>query len=424
MVRRGRLVKRLVAIGGFIVIALLIAMAGYAADYCYPNGTLKIGVTGPFTGNVAAEGKEFIDGATLAVEELNASGGVMGYKVELLVRDVGSDYEPGTITSVYEKLINADKVDAIFTGYTSHTQFEIEICKEYEMVYMIAGDAMSTEAIIGAAPEKYPTVWNIVPSYLGYRTELPKRMDKWAAEGSIELPNRKVAIITSDNAYSRYISEGLKETFTSLGWEITVDEMVPPITVTEWGPILAKIRSDPPALIVNTDYIPTNEATFIEQFLENPTNTHIFMQYGPSTPEFIELLGDKSTGVIYNYPFLSPWVEAYTQGGALLEKFKERWDYEPGMYGPAVYSQVMMWAAACERVGDPKDHLAVGENLGEFTAFWGPYGLVVFDPATHLSDSAYAVMTFYQIWDGKRFVVDPKGKYCDAAIKPPPWWKE
>ena len=199
MVRRGRLVKRLVAIGGFIVIALLIAMAGYAADYCYPNGTLKIGVTGPFTGNVAAEGKEFIDGATLAVEELNASGGVMGYKVELLVRDVGSDYEPGTITSVYEKLINADKVDAIFTGYTSHTQFEIEICKEYEMVYMIAGDAMSTEAIIGAAPEKYPTVWNIVPSYLGYRTELPKRMDKWAAEGSIELPNRKVAIITSDN---------------------------------------------------------------------------------------------------------------------------------------------------------------------------------------------------------------------------------
>ncbi len=424
MISRRKLVKQLVVLGGLISVVLLIAMVGYAADYCYPNGTLKIGVTGPFTGNVAAEGREFVDGATLAIEELNARGGVMGYKVELVVGDVGSDFEPGTITSVYEKLINADKVDAIFTGYTSHTQFEIEICREYEMVYMISGDAMSTEALIGAAPEKYPTVWNIVPSYLGYRTELPLRMDKWATQGLIELPNRKVAIITSDNAYSRYISEGLKETFTGLGWEITVDEMVPYSTVTEWGPILAKIRSDPPALIANLDQIPTNEATFLEQFLENPTDSHLFMQYGPSTPEFINLLGEKSTGVIYNYPFLSPWVAAYTQGCALLEKYEERWDYETGTYGPAVYSMVMMWAAACERVGDPKDHLAVGKNIGEFTAFYGPYGLVAFDQSTHLSDSAYAVMTFYQIWDGERFVVDPEGKYFDTAILPPPWWKE
>ena len=419
-----RLMKQLVVLAGLVSVVLLIAIAGDAVDYCYPNGTLQIAVTGPFTGNVAAEGQEFIDGATLAVEELNASGGVMGYKVELLIRDVGSDYEPGTITSVYEKLINADQVDAIFTGYTHKTQFEFDICREYEMIYLVAGDAMSTEALIGAAPEEYPTVWNIVPSYLGYRTELPLRMDKWETQGLIELPNRKVAIITADNAYSRYISEGLKETFTGLGWEITVDEMIPATTVTEWGPILAKIRSDPPALIVNTDYIPTNEATFLEQFLENPTNTHIFMQYGPSTPEFIDLLGEKSTGVIYNYPYVSPWVEAYTQGVALLEKFMDRWGYESGTYGPLVYSQVMMWAAACERVGDPKDHLAVGKNLGEFTAFWGPNGLIVFDPKTHLSDSKYATMTFYQIWDGKRFVVDPEGVYQDTAILPPPWWKE
>lgn len=415
--------KVVIVIALFVIV--LVAIDGYCegseAEFVYPRGTLKIGVAGPMTGVLASEGKEFVHGVTMAVEELNARGGLVGYKLEIVVGDAGSDFEAGRITSAYEKLITVDKVEAIFTGYTHHTQFEVEICREYNMIYFIAADAMSTERIIGAAPEKYPTIFNAVPSYIGYRTELPKRMEEWAKKGLIELPNREVVIITSDNAYSRYISEGLRENFEAIGWEITLYEMVAFGTVTEWGPILSKIRVNPPALIANIDYIPANNATLMEQFLESPTNSHMFMQYGPSTPEFIELLGDKSDGVLYNAPTLTPWVKKYGQGVALLEKYKDRWGYEPGMYGLYLYTNVMIWANAVERVGCPKDRVAVGENIKYFTAYWGPQGLLTFDPKTHLMDSKYAVMTFYQIWDGKRYVIDPE-EYMYTEIRMPLWW--
>jgi branched-chain amino acid transport system substrate-binding protein len=392
------------------------------ADGEFPNGVLKIGVTGPMTGALASEGDEFIKGVTMAVEEINARGGLCGYELEIVSGDT-EDFEPGKITTIYEKLITQDNVDAIFTGYASQTQNEFEICKRYNMIYFISADAMSTEEIIGAAPEEYPTIFNTVTSYISYQTELPKRMEQWYSEDKIDLPNRKVAIITSDNYYSSWISEGLRDNFEGIGWEITMYEMVPFGTFTEWGPMLEKIRSDPPALIVNTDYIASNEATFMEQFLQNPTQSHMFIQYGPSTPEFINLLGDSSTGVIYNSPSLGIYVESYKQGVALREKFSDRWGFDPGSYGPTLYVQVMIWAQAVEMVGDPKDHLAVGKAILDNTAFWGGGGLITFDPATHLSDIRYSTPTFYQIWDGDRYVVDPE-PYNNGEIQNPPWWSE
>jgi branched-chain amino acid transport system substrate-binding protein len=398
------------------------AMDGYGAEpFNYPKGVLKVGLEAPMTGTLASEGQEELHGATQAVEEINARGGLLGYKLQVVAGDVGSEFEPGTITSVIEKLITQDKVHAIVVGYASQNQFEIEICREYGIPLLLSADAMSTESIVGAAPEKYPTVWNIMPSYAVYQTELPKRMETWEKKGLIKLPSRKVAFITSDNAFSRYISDGLKENFKAIGWEITMDEMVAFGTVTEWGPLLSKIRANPPALIVNTDYIPSNEATFMEQFLENPTNTHIFMQYGPTTPEFRELLGAKGNGVLANLPYISA-TPKYKQGYEIRKRFEKRWGYEPGTKGPQVYAQVRIWADAVWRVGDPFDHLAVGKNIGEYTAFWGPDGLIVFDPKTHLVAPGYMATTFYQVWDGKLILVDPKA-YAEGLLRMPPWWK-
>lgn len=391
-------------------------------EFTYPKGVLKIGITGPMTGGIAAEGEEFVKGATMAVEEINARGGLCGYKIEIVEGDV-QDFEAGTIRSVVERLINEDKVDAIFTGYSGNTQFEIDIMKEYNMIYIVAADSMSTTEIIGDNGADYPTVYNMVPSYITYRTELPLRMEKWASEGLINLPNRKVAIVTSDNAYSSWISEGLRDNFIAQGWEVTLYEMVAFGTITEWGPTLAKIRADPPALIINTDYQYTNEATFMEQFLQNPINSHVFMQYGPSTPEFINLLGDKATGVLYNLPWVGMYCEKYPQGIALREKFEERWGYEPGPYGPSLYCEVMVWANACERVGDPKDRVAVGKAIGMWTAELTAAGLTVFDPKTHLVSLDFMLPTFYQIWNQKRVLVDPD-VYKTESVRNPPWWEE
>ncbi len=407
---------------GVLVFALVGLMVGAAPNYNYPNGVVKIGVVAALTGSQAGEGRELVDGAALAVEELNAAGGVYGYRVELVVGDIGSDLEPGTITGVYEKLINSDNVDAIMSGFTSATQFEDDLCRQYNMVYIANSEAQSFEALVGANPDAYPTVYNMMTSYRGYQTELPLRIEKWAREGLITLPNKKVALSTSDNAYSRYISDGLRANFLALGWEITVDQMVAFGTNSEWGPFLARVRQDPPALMITTDYIAANGATLMEQFLQNPTNSHVFMQYGPSTAEFVDLLGSSATGVLYNWPALSTFVTKYQQGLDLVAKFEGRWGYTPSPIGVQLYCAVHVWAQGAERAGGPKDHLAVGKSIGEFTAMWTALGLCAFDPATHLAKSNYAPMTFYQLWDGQRLVIDPE-EYADAAVRNPPWWR-
>jgi branched-chain amino acid transport system substrate-binding protein len=391
-----------------------------SGPFNYPNGTVTIGVTGPLTGNLASEGRDFVNGATMAVEELNARGGVAGYRVQLVTGDVGSDFAVGTITSVMEGMITVNGVDAIVTGYTSQTQFEVGIAKQYQLPYLLSADAQSTERIIGPNPDEYPTVFNIVPSYEVYRGEFSKHMTAWESAGLITVPSHTVAFITSDNAYSTYISEGLRENFTAIGWSVTMYETVPFGTVTDWTPILVRIRANPPGLIINTDYIPSNEVAFMEQFLQSPTNSFIFIQYGPSTPEFVDDLGDKANGVLYNSAALSPYVSKYEQGGELLEKFRARFGYEPGLYGLTLYTEVMIWAGAVEKTGTPKDHLAVGAAILDWTAIWGPTGMVVFDPATHLAASEFMPATFYQLWSSERYCIAPD-PFVDRAVQRPPW---
>ena len=85
--------------------ALLVwSIAGIAAD------PIKIGVTGPFTGGSAPMGVSMRDGVKLAVTEINAQGGVLGRKLEVIERDDEAKNERGV--QVAQELINKEKVSA------------------------------------------------------------------------------------------------------------------------------------------------------------------------------------------------------------------------------------------------------------------------------------------------------------------------
>ena len=70
--------------------------------------------------------------------------------------------------------------------------------------------------------------------------------------------------------------------------------------LTEWGPVLAKIRQNPPGLIFHADYIPGDLASFQQQFRSDPTPSLMYQQYGPSIPEYLELAGTDADGVIWS----------------------------------------------------------------------------------------------------------------------------
>ena len=169
---------------------------------------IKIGLLAPLTGGQAADGEEMVRGAELAIEELNEEGGVAGYTFELVVGDT-QDQSPDAVVSAIESITSDDDVMAMMTGYASTTNFEIELMAEMSMPYLISANSAQTAEIISEDPDKYGTVWSLVPSFDAYETELPRLMKVWAEDGQIELKNRKVAIVPSDNPYSATISDGL-----------------------------------------------------------------------------------------------------------------------------------------------------------------------------------------------------------------------
>lgn len=383
---------------------------------------VKIGVIAPLTGGSAADGEEMVRGAQLAAKELNEAGGVAGYTFEVVSGDT-KDQTPDAVISAIQKLTSDSAVKAMMTGYASTTNFEIQNMADLQMPYIISANAAQTRDIIAKNPDGYPTVWSLVPSYDAYETELPRLMEQWAADGKITLNNRKVAIVTSDNPYSKTISDGLKKNFTAAGWTVTVDEMVPFGEVLDWRTIIAKIRQDPPDLIVNTDYLTANEAAFLEQFLEDPTPSYMFLQYGPSVPEFVELTQEKSTGVLYNLlggMILSPKNELAIN---FQEKFNNAYGVDSGSYGYSLYQSVMMYADALKKVGDAGDTLAIGKALGE-SSTEGASGTIEFDPATHLAKQGddYLPIQFYQIRDGERILIHPAA-FATGEIQSPSWFK-
>ncbi|MEO1611735.1 MAG: ABC transporter substrate-binding protein, partial [Pseudomonadota bacterium] len=79
---------------------------------------VKIGLLAPVTGPSAADGQDFVDGLTWAIEEANAAGGIAGNTFELVVADV-KDHSAANVSSATERLLGTDGVEVILTGYAS-----------------------------------------------------------------------------------------------------------------------------------------------------------------------------------------------------------------------------------------------------------------------------------------------------------------
>lgn len=405
---------------GLVAAAIAVVSLGVTSKATDAAETLKIGVLAPLTGPASADGEEFVRGTTMAVEDVNANGGVAGYKFEIVVGDV-KDGSANNVTSAVERLLGDSEVHFIITGYASITNFEIDLMADVDMPFMLAGPSGQTAGIISPDPGRYWCCWSLTPSFKAYETDVTPLIEDLAAQGKIGLKNRKVAIISSDNAYSKTISEGMKDVFGNAGWKVTVDELVPFGEVNDWRAMLAKVRQDPPDVVINTDYLPGNSASFLNQFMEDPTDSVVFLQYAPSVPEFLKLTGERSTGVLYNQLGGLLDTPKSPRARGLMKKFKERWGVDSGPYGVALYEMTQMYFEAVAKVGDPTKHKDIGLAIGA-TDRMAAEGRVKFDPRTHLAiqGTDFIPILFYQIWEGERVLLSPP-QYSTGEFRLPPW---
>ncbi|WP_282610159.1 ABC transporter substrate-binding protein [Pelagibius sp. Alg239-R121] len=404
-----------------IPVALLVYIA-LAPGLAVPAAAdqVKIGLLAPLTGPSAADGDEFVKGVEWAIEEANAKGGVAGHTFEVVVADV-KDHSAANVSSAAERLLGTNGVEVILTGYASLSMFEVDLMAEADMPYLAAGPSPSFAAIVSPAPEDYWCCWSYTASFKGYETDVRPAVEALAARGEISLRDKSVAIISSDNAYSRTISEGMKLSFEEGGWKIVVDELVPFGEVGDWRAILAKVRETSPDLVINTDYLPGNSALFLNQFLESPTNSLVFLQYAPSVPEFVKLTGKNSSGVLYNLITAPLDTPGWPRGQQLMGAYKDRYGADSGTYGVSLYEMTNMYFEALEKVGDPTDHKAIGAAIGAIKRETVA-GFHEFDPATHvaLQSNNHVPVSFWQIQDGNRVLIEPE-KFSNGAFVLPSW---
>jgi branched-chain amino acid transport system substrate-binding protein len=385
---------------------------------------IKLGLLAPLTGEVAADGEEQVRGAQIAVDEINADGGVLGRPLELVVGDAVNQ-QSDAVTSAIQRISADPDVHMFFTGYASNDFFETETLGRMGYPYLVAGNPAATKALFEANPDALATVWNLAPSFDVYGPGFVAWLEAIIEAGDFTPVNRSYYLVNSDNSYSNDIANSMVAALDGAGWTKVGEDITPDAPINDWRAIISKIQTAAPDLIVNTDYKVANEATFMDQFLQSPTNALVYLEYGPSVPEFLELTGDKSTGV--SYALAGGPVDSLERTQHIREQFQEQYGVETGLYGIYLYEEVYLLADAITEVGDPTDRAAIAAALGE-TDKEIAMGQLRFDPATHLGVNAGPSGTdgqpfqIYQIWDGEYVEVAPE-IYATGSFQLPPWFE-
>jgi branched-chain amino acid transport system substrate-binding protein len=243
--------------------------------------------------------------------------------------------------------------------------------------------------------------------------------------------NKTVAIVQTSNPYALNIAKSFKTEGAKAGWTVTLEETINP-PLAEWGPVLAKIRANPPDLIMNLDYYMADLASFTKQFVASPTQSLLYEQYGPSVPAYLDLAKDAANGVLWSTDIgLIP--DAI--GNAWKARYQTMYNAAPGLStAPGQYDAIMLYRQGVCEAGDPDDFAKVNAQIAK-TIFRGVCGGYMFNP-TNLTVYSYPgtglqqtedaglgqpLLTF-QIQDLKQVLVGPD-PYTQGTFQKPPWLK-
>ncbi|MDD6571785.1 MAG: transporter substrate-binding protein [Thermoflexaceae bacterium] len=189
------------------------------------SDSIKIGLVFSLTGGTAITEECMYNSAVLAIEEINAAGGINGKKIEYVVKDYATD--PDTAVKVVKEMILQDDVTAIVGLYTSASRVAVEpILEEYEI------------------PLVYPTFYEGEEpnDYVIYTGCVPNQQGDYFVPYLFENVSHNFYLLGTDTTYAQGINAQAEALINSLGGKVVGNELVSS-DVTEFSDIIAKIKS-------------------------------------------------------------------------------------------------------------------------------------------------------------------------------------
>ena len=315
------------------VFALAASVSGQA-------DSIKVGFNVPLTGFAAADGKSARIGAELAVEQVNAAGGINGRDLELVVYD--DQASPKESAPLAAKLVTQDGVVAGISGsYSGATRAAATIYQENATPYISAyavhpditrsGDYVFRTSFMGEVQGRAGA--KLVGEMMG---------------------KKRVSVITLANDFGKSLEAGFKEKAADFGIEI-LGEYDYSIKDREFGPIVSKVKAESPDAIYASGYFFT-AGPLVSQLREAGIDVPIVGQEGYDGEMFIKIAGPAAEGVIITTSLDRDSTEPLAQ--AFIKGFQAKAGYPADMVSASTHTAVLVLAAALKQV-DPSDKAAL-----------------------------------------------------------------
>ena len=380
----------------------LTVAAGLVAGACaaQAQSPIRIGEINSYKAQAA-----FLDpyrrGMELAVDEVNAAGGVAGRKIEVVTRDDNAN--PGDAVRMAEELVSAEKVDMIAGGFLSNVGLALtDFAKQRKVVYL-ASEPL-TDKIVWQDGNRY--TFRLRPS-----TYMQSAM---LAPDAIKLNKRRWAFVYPNYEYGQSAVATFKALLKTGQPDVEfVGDQATPLGRIDAGAVAQALGDTRPDAIFNALF-----AADLSKFVREGNTRGLFNNVSvvsllTGEPEYLDPLRNEAPvgWIVTGYP----WYAIDTpQHKAFLAAYQKKYSDYPRVGSVVGYSTIKAIAAAVEKAGGADTEKLVAAFTG--LEFGSPFGKVMFRTQDHQSTmGAYIGRTIVK--DGKGIMVD--FSYKDGAAFQP-----
>ena len=346
------------------------ATEGAVVDTSGP--TIKVGLLNSLSGTMAISEVTVRDALRLAIDEINAAGGVLGKQIEPVSEDGASDWP--TFAEKAQKLISQDKVAAVFGCWTSASRKAVKPVFEKNKALLFY--PVQYEGL-----EESPYIF-----YTGATTnqQIVPALDYLKAQGKTSL-----YLVGSDYVFPRTANKIIKAYASANGMTVRGEDYAP-LGSTEFSTIVNKVKASKASAVFNTLNGDSNVAFFKEYKSAGLTAAAM-----PVVSVSIAEEEVKSIGTQYLADQLTAWNYYQTTAGAANDKFVTAYKAKYGADKPtsdpmeAAYTSVYLWKTMVEKAGSfDVEKVKAAAKAGGIT-YDAPEGLVTVDgPSQHVYKTA------------------------------------
>lgn len=387
--RRTPLSRRL-----YLALLALIALGVAACGSGSSGDTIKVGTLESVTGPPAVVGDKMRDGATLAIEQINKSGGVNGKKIESVFYDPAGD--TAKAVSQTRRLISRDRVAAV-AGGGSQSGIALAMGQALEQAKIPFVATEGAREIVEPAKDHATTFKATFND-----TTVVQRTISWWREHGI----KRVALLADTSGFGQSAQSALKEAAPKAGIKLDVETFDP--GATDLTPQLTRLsKSDPQAYLCWT----TDPAgvTFLRNArqLGLQRKAKIMESFGFVDERYMRQAGAAAEGVVLTSPKLPIYdqLPASDPSKATIARFvrdyRARYHEDPNVFAGEAYDSVELLARAM-RTAKSTDSSKVTKALASTDGYKGVTGVFKMSDTDHAGLApSDAVMIE---WNGSRFV--------------------